>query len=264
MSSLSSRTFLASLLGVISFCLLTGCSGKEAMEISQRVVSWDALRKKPPDATYIVEPPDEIKIEFMSPVPPPEEPRMEQLRQDGIVTLPYLEDVQVAGLTTIQIREKLEDLYSKYYKEPKVLVTVTGYNSKHVFIYGESGRQGWVPYRGHETFSELIGEVGGVTQRAAYWRCKVIRGDPDNPEITSVNFRKIMLEGDLREDVSLAEGDVIRVPPTWLAWIGYQIGDLLFPFQNILNTASTVGATRAIGTNFTGNPSNANGGGYGY
>ncbi len=165
------------------------------MEISQRVVSWDALKKKPPDATYIVDPPDEIKIEFMSPVPPPEEPRMEVLRQDGVVTLPYLEDVQVGGLTTIQIREKLEDLYSKYYKEPKILVTVTGYNSKHIFVYGESGRQGWVPYRGHQTFSDVIGEVGGVTERAAYWRCKVIRGDPDNPEITSVNFRKIMLEG---------------------------------------------------------------------
>ena len=146
------------------------------------------------------------------------------------------------GLTTIQIREKLEDLYSKYYKEPKILVTVTGYNSKHIFIYGESGRQGWVPYRGHQTFSDVIGEVGGVTERAAYWRCKVIRGDPDNPEITSVNFRKIMLEGDLRQDVSLAEGDVIRVPPTWLAWIGYQIGDLLFPFRSILSAAGTVGA----------------------
>jgi protein involved in polysaccharide export with SLBB domain len=257
------RTYLPSLLGVILFCLLSGCgSGKEAMEISQRVVSWDALKKKPPDAMYIVEPPDEIRIEFMSPVPPPEEARRQVLRQDGVVTLPYLEDVQVSGLTTIQIREKLEDLYSKYYKEPKILVTVTGYNSKHIFVYGEANRQGWVPYRGHQTFSDVIGEVGGVTERAAYWRCRVVRGDPDNPEITFVNFRNIMLYGDLREDVSLAEGDIIRVPPTWLAWLGYQVGDLLFPFQNILNTAGTVGAARSIGPEVTGYPGATPGYGY--
>ncbi len=262
---MSSRTSLASLLGVVSLCLLLGCAGKEATELSQRVVSWDALKKKPADATYIVNAPDAIKIEFMSPVPPPEEPRTEVLRQDGVITLPYLEDVKVDGLTTIEIRTKLEDLYSKYYKEPKILVSVVGYNSKHIYVYGESGRQGSVPYRGHQTFSDVIGEVGGVTTRAAYWRCKVIRGDPDHPEITSVNFRKIMLEGDLRQDVSMAEGDVIRVPPTWLAWIGYQIGDLLFPFQNILNAAGTVGSARSIGPEVTGYPGAAgNGGNYNY
>jgi polysaccharide export outer membrane protein len=232
------------------------------MEISQRVVSWDALKKKPPDATYIVEPPDTIRIEFMSPVPPPEEPRTETLRQDGVVTLPYLEDVMVSGLTTIQIREKLEDLYSKYYKEPKILVSVVGYNSKHIYVYGEAGRQGSVPYTGHQTFSDVMGEVGGVTERAAYWRCKVIRGDPDRPEITTVNFRKIMLEGDLREDVSLAEGDVIRVPPTWLAWIGYQIEDLLFPFTSVLSATTTIGQVRAIPSQVGGYPGGAGGGGY--
>jgi len=261
---MSSRTLMVSLLGVVSFCLLSGCGGKEATLISQRVLDWNALKKKPPDATYIVNQPDVIRIEFMSPLPPPQAPVTATLRQDGVVTLPYLEDVKVDGKTTIEIRTLLENLYSKYYKEPKLLVTVVGFNSKHIYVYGEAGRQGSIPYHGHETFSDVMGEVGGVTTHAAYWRCKVIRGDPDNPEYIMVNFRKIMLEGDLRQDVSIAENDVIRVPPTWLAWIGYQIGDLLFPFQNILNTASTVGATRAIGTNFTGNPSNANGGGYGY
>jgi protein involved in polysaccharide export with SLBB domain len=204
-----------------------------------------------------------IRIEFMSPVPPPEEPRTETLRQDGVVTLPYLEDVVVGGLTTIQIREKLEDLYSKYYKEPKILVSVVGFNSKHIYVYGEGGRSGTVAYTGHQTFTEVMGEIGGFTTRAAYWRCKVIRGDPDHPEMTTVNFRKIMLEGDRREDVSIAEGDIIRIPPTWLAWIGYQIGDLLFPFQSVLSAAGTVGAARAVGPEVSGYPGQSGGGYYG-
>jgi protein involved in polysaccharide export with SLBB domain len=262
---MSSRTFLVSLLGIVSFCLLSGCSSsKEATEISQRVVSWDALKKKVPDATYVVDPPDAIRIEFMSPLPPPEPPVTATLRQDGVVTLPYLEDVNVADMTTIQIREKLENLYSKYYKEPKILVTVVGFNSKHIYVYGEVGRQGSIAYHGHETFSDVMGEVGGVNTRAAYWRCKVIRGDPDNPEYTMVNFRKIMLEGDRRQDVSIAENDVIRVPPTAIAWFGDRVAELLSPFSSALNVAGTVGAVRSVGTNVTGNPNNASGSGYGY
>ena len=41
---------------------------------------------------------------------------------------------------------------------------------------------------------------------------------------------------------------------TALAWIGYQINDLLFPFQGILGAAGTVGAIRTAPSNFTGNP----------
>lgn len=224
--------------------LLAGCASDTAMEIQQRVTSWEALAKKPADATYIVDPPDTIRIEFLNDA---SLTRVEPLRQDGMVTLPYLEDVNVGGLTTIQIREKLENLYSKYYKEPRILVSVAAFNSKHIYVYGEvSGVQGIVPYTGAMTVSDAIGRAGGVTQRAAWWRVRVIRGDPDHPEVSEVNLRSIILEGDLRQEVSLAENDVVRVPPTWIAWIGYEIDNLLFPFRGILGAATSYETLRNL------------------
>jgi len=231
------------MLGVMA--LAAGCAAGSVERINSRLTSPEVITKKPPDATYTVDPPDSIRIEFLN---EPELTREAQVRTDGCVTLPYVEDVKVAGMTTTEIRKKLEDeeLYGKYYKEPKLLVTVTAYRSKHIYVYGEVIRPGMFPYTGSQTVADAIGEAGGITRRSAPGRVKVIRGDIENPERYKVNLTRLTLKGDLRQDVSLAENDVVYVPPSALAWVGYQIESVLFPFRSVLalmTTAQTVGGT---------------------
>ena len=120
---------------------------------------------------------------------------------------------------------------------------VTGYNSKHLYVYGEVGREGQVAYTGMQTVSSVIGEVGGVTRRAATGRVRVIRGDPDKPDMFEVDLGALLFEGETRQDVSLAENDVVYVPPTRWAWVGYQIEALLFPFRSALGA---VGVMRTV------------------
>jgi len=202
------------------------------------------VAKKVPDETYVVDPPDVIKIEFVQDVEFVERTNLTRqvtLRSDGCVTLPLLEDVKVGGMTTAQIREKLEKLYSEYYKEPEILVTVAAYRSKHIYVYGEVGRRGVQPYTGYQTLSDAIGAAGGVTTRAASTRVKVIRGDLEDQEVYRINLKKLIFKGDKRYDVTLAEDDVIYVPPTVLAWIGYQIQSLLFPVRSAVSLGTTPG-----------------------
>ena len=223
---------------------LGGCSsGETILDINRRLTSLDQVSKREPDAIYVVEPPDVIQVEFIS---DDALTRSVTVRSDGYVTLPHVEDVKVVGLTPVEIRRLLEEMYQKYYKEPRILVTVTGYNSKSLYVYGEVGRQGEVAYTGHQTVSSVIGEVGGVTRRAATSRVEVIRGDPDEPEKFRVDLDELLFEGHTRWDVSLAENDVVRVPPTVLAWVGYQIEAVLFPFTTIL---SGVASTNLITNN---------------
>lgn len=225
---------------VLTVAVLTaGCASEQLVDVNRRLTSLAVVRKKPPDATYVVDPPDSIRVEFLN---EPGLTRDVQLRSDGCVSLAHLEDVKVGGMTTVQIRRKLEELYTKYYKEPLILVTVTAYRSKHVYVYGEVGREGQVAYTGTQTVSDVIGSVGGVTRRAARGRVKVVRGDPDEPEVFKVDLNELILDGDTRQDVSLAENDVVYVPPTVLAWVGYQIDSLLFPFRSILSGVVTARA----------------------
>jgi len=224
--------------------LLVGCASRRYLEAQARLTSIEAVAKKPPDARYVVDPPDTIRVEVLSEEPPLV--REVTLRQDGCITLPNLEDVKVGGLTTLEIREKLESLYSKYYHEPEVLVTVTAYRSKRIFVYGEVGRQGAIPYTGSQTIMDAIGAVGGVTIRAARSRVKVIRGDPLDPEVFEVDLDELLLHGDMLYDVSLAENDVVYVPPNLFARVGYAMDNLLFPFRGLLSAITTGQAIGAV------------------
>jgi len=225
---------------------VSGCASQDFTEINGRLQSLGDLGKKAPGAPYIVEPPDRIRVEFMK---ESDLTREAMLRQDGCITLPLVEDVKVVGLTTAQISDKLETLYSKYHKDPEILITVTGYNSKFLYVYGEVGRNGRIPYTGWQSVAGVIGAVGGVTRRAAPTRIRVIRGDPEDPEVSRVDLKKLLLEGDVTQDISLAQNDVVFVPPNAFAWVGYQIENLLFPFRSVLSAAFTAEAVGDIGNN---------------
>lgn len=233
------------LIVAFSFSLLvSGCASEKPLQINRRLTSLRMVSKKPPDAEYVVDPPDVLQLEFSN---MEEQGRTARLRQDGTITLPLLREVKVAGMTPEEIRKKLETQYAQYYKDPQVLVSVAQHASKFVFIYGEVGRQGRVPYSGYTTVSDLIGQVGGVSRRAAIGRVKVIRGDPDDTEVFSVDLDELVMEGNVWQNVSLAENDVVYVPPTIPAWIGYQIEAVLFPFRSVLGAAATAEGFEDIG-----------------
>lgn len=227
------RSLCLILLCVAIVGICAGCASQETVkDINQRLTSLDMARKKPPDATYVVDPPDGITVEVVN---QPEETTTQQVRQDGVVTLPHIGEVEVAGMTTKEIKEKLEEEYEKYYKEPDVVVTVSSYQSKHIFIYGEVRGEGQQPYTGYQTVADVIGAAGGVSRFAKTSSVKVIRGDPDNPEVYEIDLDELLYEGNTLQNVSLAENDVVYVPPTILARIGYAIDSVLFPFRSLFS-----------------------------
>jgi len=221
----------------VALVLASGCASSHDV-VNERLLDLAMSEKKEPNQTYIVDPPDSITIEFVA-REDRDMNRTAQVRSDGTVTLMLIEDVKVAGLTTPEIGRKLEEMYSAYFHEPDILVSVAAYRSKHIYAYGEVGRQGNVPYTGNQTVADVIGTVGGVSSRAWMSRMKVIRGDPDDPEVYRVNLKKLIYEGDMRQNMILAEDDVIRVPPDPFAWVGYQIEKVLFPFRSMLSAVFT-------------------------
>ncbi len=222
------------------FLVSVGCASPRVKDINKRIASIQTVSKKPPNATYVVDPPDSIHIEFLNET---SLSRGAQLRQDGVVTLPHVGETDLAGMTTKQIEQKLVELYRKYYDAPAFVVKVTDYRSKHFYVYGEVRNEGQKPYTGSQTLSDAIGAAGGLTKFAAEGRVKVIRGDPEEPEVYRADLGELIYDGDTRQEVSLAENDVVYVPPTWLAWVGYQIDQLLFPFRGVL---SLMGTARSV------------------
>lgn len=80
-----------------------------------------------------------------------------------------------------------------------------------VMALGEVGRAGVLAFPAGEpvTVKTLLLQAGGVTQRAALGRAKVIRADNRQEP---VDLNRLLFDGDMTQDLALAPGDVFYVP----------------------------------------------------
>jgi polysaccharide export outer membrane protein len=84
----------------------------------------------------------------------------------------------------------------------------------------------------------MIGEAGGLTDKANEKTIKIIRGDPKNPQVTIVDLSKITSLSDPR--LILQNNDIIYIAQNKRAIKNDQIQNLsttLQPVLIILNTA---------------------------
>jgi len=128
---------------------------------------------------------------------------------DGTIQFPLIGTVQVAGKTSAELRQFLEQELVTYVKDPKVTVQVVFTGSIRYYLLGQFTQPGLKysdrPLRLLEALS-----LGGSVQlesaslRSAY----VARKGKRLP----INFYRLIREGDLTQDIRLRSGDVVLVP----------------------------------------------------
>jgi polysaccharide export outer membrane protein len=152
------------------------------------------------------------------------------VRSDGKVALRLLGEVQVAGLTTQEIAEKIKAQLSRYYIEPEVVVEVAGFYSQQYFVFGQVDNPGPKPFTGRDT---LVKALANAHPNFLAWRSqiRVVRPDPDGEDskVIIVDLDDMVRNGDTTRNILLQAGDIIEVPPTPLAWAGLRIRELLYP-----------------------------------
>ncbi|MDR3695441.1 polysaccharide biosynthesis/export family protein [Mucilaginibacter sp.] len=131
-----------------------------------------------------------------------------QVEEDGTVALTGLGHIAVAGLTRYEAQKKIEDLYQKtFLKQPIIALKIV--NLK-VTILGEIRGQGnYALLKDKTSLVELIGEAGGLTEKADEKNIKIIRGTEQNPHVTEINLNDI---GAINNPAALLQsGDIIYV-----------------------------------------------------
>jgi polysaccharide export outer membrane protein len=160
-----------------------------------------------------------------------------QVDDDGRVALPVIGRVPVSGLTRSEAAKHIEDLYRKdVLKDPIIDLKIT--NLK-VTLLGEIHTQGnFQLVKDKTNLIEMIGEAGGLTERANEKNIKIIRGDPKNPQITEVDLSKTGTLADPR--IILQNNDIIYIAQNKRAVKNdnlQNINTTLQPALIILNTA---------------------------
>ena len=140
------------------------------------------------------------------------------VRPDGKITLPLVNDIQAAGLTTDQLRDKVTAEAKRFVEDPSVTVVVKQINSRRVYITGQVNKPGPYPLGDHMTVMQLISISGGLTEYARKKNIVIIRdpGPGARPGTRTATFRfnyeDIQNLKNLGTNIELRPGDTVIVP----------------------------------------------------
>ncbi|AMR33969.1 hypothetical protein A0256_22230 [Mucilaginibacter sp. PAMC 26640] len=131
-----------------------------------------------------------------------------QVQRNGTVALPMLGRIVVGGLTREEAAAKIEDLYRKsVIKDP--IIEVKLINLK-VTVFGEVRSPGnYQLVNDRNSLVEILGQAGGLTDKADERQIKIVRGSSINPQTYVVNLRDV---SSLASPVSVLQNhDIIYV-----------------------------------------------------
>ena len=193
---------------LLIFVPLASCATKELRVREYRVPIDAPNPAKPPDEFYIIGPGDTIGIHHWK------ESSLSgsaTVRPDGFVTLPLVNEIQVVGLTTGQLRKILEEKYKEFVGNPFVTIRIEGIHSSEVFLIGQVNKPGAYPLAGNDSLLQLLTRAGGLGIFADRDDIRVVRRDGDKITEYVVDYDAI-IKGDLKQDILLRPGDRIIVP----------------------------------------------------
>ncbi|MBA3664719.1 MAG: polysaccharide biosynthesis/export family protein [Bacteroidetes bacterium] len=99
------------------------------------------------------------------------------VESDGMVKMPLIGRMRIAGMSIIEAEKLMEDKYSEYYVKPFVTLRV---NNKRVIVFPGSGGTAKVIglANNNTTVLEAIASVGGLPEDGKAYKIKLIRNNP--------------------------------------------------------------------------------------
>lgn len=130
--------------------------------------------------------------------------------KSGIVELPVIGEVYVAGLTIKQCEDTLEHLFSAQYRNPFVQVKVT--NQRVIVFPGGGSAAKVIPLvNANTTIMEALAEAGGIADRGRAANIKLIRKENGVRKVYLIDLSTI--EGLKFVDMVVQANDYIYVEP---------------------------------------------------
>jgi polysaccharide export outer membrane protein len=134
------------------------------------------------------------------------------VRPDGKISLPLLHDIQAAGLTPMQLRDKLAAALGEFMPNPEVSVSLVEVKSYRVSVLGEVQKPGVLQLKAPTTVLEVLALAGGFRDFASPSKIVIFRKN-DAGQTQRIRFNYNRAVGAAGEDnITLQTGDVVVVP----------------------------------------------------
>jgi protein involved in polysaccharide export with SLBB domain len=218
---------------LVAFLMIVACSNPVAHipEINPEQLRARPVKDPlPTERTYKMVPYDLIMVRFT--YHPEQDPKAPvAVRPDGNITLDGVGSIRAAGLTPEELGKEIATKSSQRLKNPEVIVTVTQFAPRRVYVGGQVRTPGIVEFKGEMTPVQAIFERGGFTDDAQKDSVILIRDTGGvEPIVGRINANQ-SLENGVPEKISLVTNDVIYVPMSGIGradlWVKQHLRDII-------------------------------------
>jgi polysaccharide export outer membrane protein len=141
-----------------------------------------------------------------------------EVRLDGKISVPLLDDVQAAGKTPMQLKAEITERLKEYVTAPQVTVVVARVGARNIYVMGEVVRETAIPIQPDMRVIDALAIAGGMTAFAGKSRIKVIRQSGGSASEFNFDYDAFVDGEDVNQNILLLPGDKIIVPeerPFW-------------------------------------------------
>ena len=187
--------------------------GVEALEpfgydiFEPRVGAMQSPASGPVPQDYVLGPGDTVRVQLFGNVNGIYE---FEVSRDGVLNLPEIGPVTVAGLPFSEFRQDLHERVREMLIGTQVSVTMGQLRTIRVFVLGDVKQPGSYVVSGLATMSSALYQGGGISKIGTLRDVQLKR----NGRVASrLDLYELLLNGDTSSDMRLQPGDVIFVPP---------------------------------------------------
>ncbi|MES2047267.1 MAG: XrtA/PEP-CTERM system exopolysaccharide export protein [Pseudomonadota bacterium] len=198
-------SILGTLLIAMSF---SGCSTTSAIPSTSNAA-------QPAQHDYLIGPGDTVNIVVWR---NPEVSMVIQVRPDGKITTPLVEDIVAGGKTSTQLARDIEKALAKFIQQPVVTVIITAFSGpfeEQIRVIGQAAKPQALPYRQGMSLMDVMIAVGGITEFASGNKANIIRTVDGKQQKLNVKLDDLIKDGDISANVPVQPGDVLVIPQSF-------------------------------------------------
>ena len=200
-------------LATIWMLALGACSSDDILPASQAAI--DPPAESVLEGSYRIGPGDSLRIFVWR---NPEISTQVQVRPDGMISTPLVEDMVAVDKTPTQLARDMEEVLATYIKSPSVNVIVSGFvgtPADQIRVVGQAANPQAISYREGMTILDLMIAVGGLGNFAAGNRAILIRKIDGESVEFRVRLDDLINKGDIEQNIEIQPGDILIIPEAY-------------------------------------------------
>ena len=134
------------------------------------------------------------------------------VRLDGKITIPLIDDVQAEGLSPIELKKEIESRLSEFVESPLVTVILSNSASQKYYVLGEVENIGEYPIVKKLNVMQAFALAGGFTEWAAKKEIILYRAVGGEEKLIRINYKDIIKGKNFADNVVIRADDIIIVP----------------------------------------------------